>query len=188
MLRMLPAVLVLVTLSACTSQQIQSAGDHALRSVASQAPQLAADGAVGAQVEAHLVGIDPNSALHVALGVHAGNVRLSGKVASSATRAKYIEAAKQTTGVRSVDAHLSVDRTLGTARETVRDFALVAAVRANLAAQLGASGLRLQVTAHDGTVTLGGTAANAGLKAAMLDAVRKTGGVHTIIDQVRVGS
>ncbi|MBC5803391.1 MAG: BON domain-containing protein [Candidatus Eremiobacteraeota bacterium] len=182
------AVLGFAALCACTSQQVQNSADRALNSVASQAPQLVADGALAAQVEARLVGIDPNSALHVALGVHAGNVRLSGKVASMATRAKYIVAVRDTPGVRAVDSRLSIDRALATPRETVRDFALVAAVRANLAAQLGASGLRLRVAAHDGVVTLGGTAANGGLKAAMLETARKTGGVRTIVDRIRVGS
>jgi len=188
MVRTLLAALAFAVLCGCTSQQIQSAGNNALNSVASQAPRLAADAALGAQLEARFVGIDPNSALHVALGVHAGNVRMTGKVASLATRAKYIVAARETPGVRSVDSRLTIDPALATPRETVRDFALAAAVRANLAAQFGATGLRLQVTARGGTVTLGGTAANAGLKAAMLDAARKTGGVHTIVDQIRVGS
>lgn len=175
-------------LAACSSQQVRNAGDRALSAVASQAPRLAADGALGAQVEARFVGIDPNSAFHVALGVHDGNVRLSGHVASPATRVKYIAAAQQTAGVRSVDAHLTIDPALARPRHTVRDFALVAAVRANLAAQAGVNGLRLHVAADNGTVTVSGTAENSGLRATMLDAVQKTGGVHRVVDRVRVGS
>ncbi len=147
-----------IAMCSCSSQQAQRAGDRALDAIASQAPRLAADSTLGAQIEARFVGIDPNSALHVALSVHAGAVTMTGKVASAATRTKYIAAAQGVPAVRSLTARLRVDPTLGTASQSLRDFALVAAVRANLAAQAGINGLHLHVAAHDGTVTVSGTA------------------------------
>ncbi len=182
------AVLVLVSAAGCTSQQLQNAGDRTLHSIASQAPRFASNAAIAAQIEARFVSIDPNSALHVAVALNDGAVRLSGRVASSATAAKYVAAAKAIRGVRTVDAPLAIDPALGTPQRSVRDFALVAAVRANLAAQGGVNGLALRVTAHDGTVTLDGAAKNAGVKAALLDAVRNTAGVRSVLDNIRIGS
>lgn len=177
-------LLLAVATSACTRGQVDSAGN----ALASAAPQFASDGVVVARVEARLVRIDPQSALHVAVASHDGSLRLSGRVASGATRARYVAAARAVPGVTSVAASLAVDANLPQPKDDIADFALAVAVRASLASQAGVNGVGVGVAARAGTVTLTGTVRTSALRATLVDAARTVKGVARVDDRLTVGS
>ncbi len=166
----------------CTQAQVENAG----REVASAAPALANDGLVVAQIEAAFVRIDPDSALHVAVASHDGRVRLSGRARSAMSVAKFVAAAKGTAGVRDVTSTVVADPTVPSTKKAVVDFALAAAVRANLAAQAGVNALGIGIAASDGTIVLRGHAKTSALRATLIAAARATAGVHRVDDRLVV--
>lgn len=183
MRRAFPLTVLVVLLAGCSEQQVNHAGD----TLASAAPQLAGDGVVIAKIESRFVQIDPSSALHVAVAAHDGDVKLSGKVKSDDVSQKYVAAAKEVEGVKNVAASLSVDSTLPSAEQQVTDFALAAAVRANLAGQAGVNAFAIDVKARAGTVTLSGRVKTAALRSTLAAAAKSTSGVKTLIDHMTAG-
>jgi osmotically-inducible protein OsmY len=157
----LPALAVAAG-AGCTQQQVNqaqnalaSAAPGVVNAIASAAPKLAGDAIIVAHVESDFLQIDPASALHVAVAAHGGAVTLSGKVRSAAIEERFVGAAKSVDGVKNVTARLAVDGSLPSAGRQMSDFALAAAVRANLTAQGGLNGVQVDVKASQGTVTLG---------------------------------
>lgn len=169
---------------ACTRRDIDNAGN----SIASAAPALASDGLIIAQIESKFVTIDGDSALHVAVASHDGVVRVTGKTKSAEISARYADAVKSTTGVKGESVALTVDPKLPSMGKGVADFALAAAVRANLLGQTGLNGIGLDVRSAGGVVTLRGRVKTSALHATLLAAARATKGVTSIVDELRVGS
>lgn len=183
MKRTLVAALLLVA-AGCSKSQVDRVQDQ----FASAAPKLAGDGALYAQVESKLVSIDADSALHVAVSVHDGDVRLSGRVKSAQTQQRYRDAVRSISGVSNVDAALRVDPSLPSASKQARDFALAAAVRANLTAQAGINGVGLGIEAKDGVVTLDGHVKTDALHRTLVSAAKETSGVTAVVDRLHVDS
>jgi hyperosmotically inducible protein len=181
MKRALFAVAV-VLLAGCSEQQVNQSGN----ALASAAPKLAGDGLVIAKIESKFVGIDPGSALHVAVASHDGAVKLTGKVKSDAVSQKFVAAAKDVEGVKNVDASLTVDASIPSAEQQVGDFSLMAAVRANLAGQAGVNALSVDVKAKNGVVTLAGKVKTAAIKSTLAAAAKSTSGVKSVVDQLTV--
>ena len=174
----------LTALFGCSQQQIDKAQD----TIASDAPKLANDGLVYAQIETKFVQIDANSALHVAVTVHDGDVRLSGHVKSGDTEKRYTAAASQISGVHHVNATMTVDPKLRSANQDVNDFALATAVRAHLTAQAGVNGIGLGIVSKNAVVTLIGSAPTAAIHQTLVAAARKTAGVKAVVDRLHDGS
>ena len=188
-LRRVAFVLACALVAGCTQQDVdrttRDVGTTG-RALASAAPGIANDGLVVAQLEAAFVRIDPDSALHVAVASHGGRVRLRGRARSTATIAKYLAAAKRTSGVRGVTSSIVADASLPSATKAVADFAVVAAVRANLAAQAGVNAIHVGIDAHDGTVVLHGTVATQALRATIASTTASTAGVRRVVDRLVV--
>jgi osmotically-inducible protein OsmY len=176
--------LSLAAVAGCSQRQI----DSAQNTIASDAPKLANDGLIYAQIEAKLVRIDADSALHVALAVHGGDVRLSGHVKSDQTEKRYTQAASQVSGVTHVNATMTVDPKLRSASGDVDDFALATAVRAHLTAQAGVNGIGLGIVSKSGVVTLTGSVKTEALHQTILAAARTTAGVKSVVDRLQTGS
>jgi osmotically-inducible protein OsmY len=173
---------VLAVLAGCTESQV----NHAADGIASAAPALANDGLTIAKIEGRLVQIDPSSALHVAVTSNDGAVKLSGKVRSEAVSQKYVAAARAVGGVKNVTASLDVDPGLPNAKQQAGDFALMAAVRGNMAGQAGLNSLAVGVKAHAGTVTLTGKVKTAALRSTLAAAAKDTSGVKSVVDELKV--
>ena len=174
----------LAVCTGCSQQQI----DKAQNTIASDAPKLANDGLIYAQIETKFVQIDANSALHVAVAVHNGDVRLSGHVKSDETEKKFTESASHVSGVSHVNATMTVDPKLRSAGQDVTDFALATAVRAHVTAQAGINGVALGIAAKNGAVTLSGNVATGALHRTILAAARTTAGVRSVVDRLHDGS
>jgi hyperosmotically inducible protein len=179
----IPVVFVAL-LCGCTAQQVDTATNTVSSAVASEAPTLANDALIVAQIEGTFLTVDAGSALHTAVASHGGVVTLSGRVTSAAVREKFLSHAKSTTGVKAVESTLTVDPHLPTSRAQAADFAQVVAVEANLAGQAGLNALPIHVDAHAGVVTLSGTVKTAALRSTLLDAARKTLGVRAVKDHL----
>ena len=168
----------------CSRGDIERAG----QAVASAAPALASDGLIVAQIETKLVAIDGDSALHVAVASHDGNVKLSGRTLSAAIAKRYVAAARGVEGVKNVNASLTADASMKRAATDVSDFALAATVRANLIGQAGVNGIDLDVRAASGAVTLRGKVRTEALRATLLDVAKHTRGVRSVVDALAVDS
>ncbi len=178
-MKQLFALLALALLVGC------SGTSNAGRSTA--APQaLLSDAFIYAQIEAKFASIDSDSALHVALSVNDGVVKMSGKTRSASTIARFISAAKSVSGVKTVDARLQADARLQSAGQLAKDFALASAVKGNIAAQAGINALAVDVVANRGTVVVSGTVHSAPLKSTVVAAAKSTNGVQRLIDEIRV--
>ncbi len=73
-------------------------------------------------------------------------------------------------------------------KEGASDAALTAAVAGAIAAQAGVNVFHITPSAHDGVVTLKGTAPTDAVKSTILDAVRKVHGVRSIVDDITISS
>jgi osmotically-inducible protein OsmY len=184
-LRPAAVLLAVVLLAGCDAQQQQQARDAA-GSIASSAPAALGDVGVAAQIEAALVRIDADSSLHVAISVHDGAVRLSGRVKSTEIASRFEAAAKAVSGVKSVTADLTSDPHLPRVSQQARDAGTVAAVTGDLIAQTGVNAFRVKVRAHAGAVTLTGDVKSDAVKQSMLDAARHAPGVKTVEDHLSV--
>ncbi len=168
----------------CTREDVKNAGN----ALASAAPALANDGIVIAQIESAFVRIDADSALHVAVASHDGNVRLSGRTKTTAVAQRFVDAATHTAGVKHVTSTLVSDARLPSTKKAVSDFALATAVRANLAAQAGVNGLGIAVGASDGAVVLRGRVKSAAIRTTLVEAARTTAGVRSVDDRLDVAT
>jgi len=171
-------------LCGCTRQDVNSAGS----AIASAAPALANDGIIIAQIESAFVRIDGDSALHVAVASHGGNVRLSGRAKLAAIVAQYVDAAKQTSGVKGVVSTVVADARVPSTKKAVSDFGLATAVRANLTAQGGLNGLGIGIDASAGTIVLRGHVKSAAIRTTLVEAARATNGVVRVDDRLDVSS
>ena len=148
------------------------------------ATEVLRDGLILTAVKARLTALDPDSATSLGVSVRAGVVRLRGTVRSSAALAEDIAAARHTGGVERVLSDARVDPRGPRPRERVSDFALATRITAALAAQLGPTGVRVQVA--DGTATLDGSAPDPKTKVTAVATARGTAGVRNVVDRIRV--
>lgn len=162
--------------------------DRAAGTLASAAPALASDGFIVAQIETKLVAIDGDSALHVAVASHGGNVKLSGRTRTAAIAARYVAAAHSIAGVRGVAASLVADASLRSTAASVSDFALAATVRANLVGQAGLNAADLEIKAERGVVTLRGRVRTPELRSTLVESARATRGVRSVVDDLHVSA
>ncbi|HYL06361.1 MAG TPA: BON domain-containing protein [Thermoanaerobaculia bacterium] len=82
-----------------------------------------------------------------------------------------------------------VDQRIGSAaRETLKDAALTARVKARLIAAPDLGGIRIHVSSRDGQVTLDGTVASAENRLDAEKITRRTEGVREVIDHLQVGA
>jgi osmotically-inducible protein OsmY len=179
----------------CTSAQVQTDSNavgnqvqSAAKSLATSAPAALGDAALAAQIEARLVSIDADSALHVALSVKDGKVTMSGRVKSASIAERFAAAAKSVSGVTSVASSVRVDPSLPPTSEQAKDALTVTAVTGALLAQSGVNAIGVKVRAHDGAVTLSGSVASDALKTTMLAAAKHTPGVKSVVDGLTVKS
>jgi len=179
-----PLLLFALLAAACTRQDLDNAGS----ALASAAPKLASDGIVVARIEARLVQLDADSALHVAVSSRDGVVRLSGKVRSTAIAARFVAAARAIPGVTRVDSALAAAPHMPRAEQNASDFALAVAVRASLIAQGGINAFGVRVAAHDGAVTLTGKVKSESLRQTLVDAAKHSPGVKSVVDKIEVKS
>jgi osmotically-inducible protein OsmY len=174
------AILVPV-LSGC-SQDVSQAE----KSISTAAPAIIGDAGIAAQIEAGLVRIDADSALHVAVNVHGGDVRLSGRAKSAAIVQRFIDAAKGVNGVKNVASTVVVDPKLPSATAQAKDFSLEAEVSAALFGQAGLNAFSVKPSAHAGVVTLTGTVKSDAIKSTILETAKHASGVKSVVDRISV--
>ena len=177
-----------LALAGCTERQIDDSG----KALASAAPALAGDGVVFTAIESRFVAIDPSSALHVAIAVHGGRVRVTGKVRSSGVASRYRAAAKSAmSGAGDATdpiVELRVDPAIPDAAGTARDAGVVASVRAAIVAQGGVNGARVGVASHGGVVTLTGDVPTGAIRSTLVGAAQAAPGVVRVVDGLRARS
>lgn len=175
----------LIVMAGCTGNGTGSSGQSSGN--ATTGPQgLISDAVIYASVEAKFAAIDANSALHVAVVVKNGAVRMSGKVRSESTLDRFVAAAKSVAGVKHVQAQLQADPHMQSAGQLAKDFGLVAAVKASVAAQAGVNALSVDVVADRGVVVLTGTVHSEAIRATAVSAAKATNGVRRVVDQLHV--
>jgi osmotically-inducible protein OsmY len=173
---------ITVLASACSSSQVEDTS----KSVQKSAPIVLNDAAVVTQVTARLIGIDADSALHVAVSSHEGNVALSGKAKSASVAERFVAAAKDVSGVKSVASTIAVDSKLPPATQQAKDAAIVTGVTGALIGQAGVNALSVKVHVHDGAVTLEGDVKTEALKSTIVEAARHAPGVKSVADNLKV--
>ncbi len=182
--RILALGAALIASAGCSSEQARDTAN----SISTDAPQVLRDVGIAAQVEAKLLRIDADSALHVAVSVHGGKVRLSGRVKSDAIAARFAAGAKDVSGVTSVDTALRPDANLPPVSQQARDAGTIAAVTGDLIAQGGINAFGVRVAAHDGAVTLTGKVKSESLRQTLVDAAKHSPGVKSVVDKIEVKS
>lgn len=184
------AIATIFACAGCTQQQINSASSAANSAIATAAPVATAvnDALVVARVEGAFVTIDPDSSLHVAVASHDGRVKLTGRVRTAAARDRFVAAARKIDSVKSVDAALTVDPKMASDKDQVTDFALAVAVQSNIAAQAGVNAFSVHVDAHNGKVTLNGTAPTRAVDQTIVAAAKQAPGVKEVRDRLKVGT
>lgn len=151
-----------------------------------RAKATADDAIIAAQVKARLAGIDPATVSLVNVDVNARKVTLSGQVHSQQERAQVDAAVRSISGIAGVDDRLKVNANAPTANEIAADLALQARVQAAIAAQTGVNALKINVSAHHGVVTLGGTVAAGAAHTLVLQSARGVPGVARVVDRMHV--
>ncbi|HET7219104.1 MAG TPA: BON domain-containing protein [Vicinamibacterales bacterium] len=135
-------------------------------------------------------------------------VTLKGEVQSAAARARAVELAKSTEGVRDVvdsmtvvpEAAATSGRTAEAAREASRDAreagretgavmgdaGITAAVKSKMLADTTVSGLKIDVDTKDGIVTLTGDVKSAAEKRRAVEIAKETDNVKSVKDQLKI--
>jgi len=169
----------------CSSNDVSKTA----QSVATSAPVLAAsDMLLAIAVKARLAAADIDSASGVSVSAHNGAVVLSGTVRTKQEIPTLHDAARGVNGVRTVRVNLRVDRSKPTASDQAADLSLSARVMASVASQAGLNALSIRANAKNGVVTLDGTARTQALRSTIVDAARKTSGVRTLVERVKIAS
>lgn len=148
-----------------------------------RAKETADDAIIAAQVRARLAGVDPATVSLVNVDVNARKVTLTGQVHSEQERAQVDQAVRGISGIAGLEDRLKVNANAPTANEIAADLALQAKVQTAIAAQTGVNALKVNVSAHHGVVTLGGTVAAGPAHALVLQAARGVPGVVRVVDR-----
>ena len=123
----------------------------------------------------------------VVASVERGIVRLSGRAADAATRARAVDDARLA-APRAVDAQaLAIDATLGAPNESrPNDDALAASVMEALGQDPRVPPREVRVVVEDGVVTVSGTASGPDVREAAVSDARNTTGARRVVDLVKV--
>lgn len=182
-MRILALCLCLATLGAGCSKS----ADQTVRDVESSQPaQAARDALLAAAVKARVTAVDFDSATSVRVQAQNGHVTIRGVVHDAAKKAAMIKAAKDIPGVTTVSDQLTVNARAPRASKDFADLALAARVDAALAAQTGINALSVHVRAHDGRVTIEGSAPSGAIKDTIIVTARKVSAVRAVVDRIRV--
>jgi osmotically-inducible protein OsmY len=174
LLKVLPAALAAVSLTACSvseKQDLQRRADDAL---------------IAAQVRTKIAAVDPATLSLVHVSSQQGVVTLDGDVPTAAESAKVVEAAARVGGVKRVVSRLRVNPKAPTGVEIARDLALETRVKTAIARDAGVNALRVRVSAHKGVVELKGTLASRALRAVVIGSARSVPGVKQLIATLSV--
>jgi hyperosmotically inducible protein len=151
----------------------------------------ASDPGITTAVKSKLTADDTVKAYQIDVDTKEGVVTLSGTVTNPAAKARAVELARGTDGVRNVVDNIAVASQTVTPppddRSVIGDAAITAAVKTKLLADTRVSGLAIDVDTKDGVVTLSGTVKSAAQKSAALEIARGTDNVKTVQDQLKVG-
>ncbi|MEO6213125.1 MAG: BON domain-containing protein [Vicinamibacterales bacterium] len=162
-------------------------------------------------VKAKLAADDTVKAYRIDVDTKDGVVTLSGEVDTAGAKARAVELARGTDGVRNVmdnttikagvtppgglddaaqakvaeqarEAEPKADR----AGEAVGDAAITSKVKTKFLADTSIAGLRIDVDTRDNVVTLSGTVASAAQKARAVSVAKRTDGVRSVVDKLKV--
>ena len=168
-------IAVLALLAAACSAQQQQRAQHSAQTAT-----------LTAAVQAKLATVDADAATAVTVAAAGGTITLQGQARDAGERAAYVSAAAGVPGVTRVIDRLRVNPRLRGPREDFADMALAAKVNANIAAQAGVNVTRVKTSVRDGVVTLFGTVPSTSVKTTIVDTVRKTSGVKSVVDRIEV--
>jgi osmotically-inducible protein OsmY len=169
---------VIICASACSSSQVEN--------TTKAADVVLGDAAIVAQITTRLIGIDSDSALHVAVASRDGEVALSGRAKSAGVARRFLAAAKSVSGVKDVRSTIIVDSKLKPITEEARDAAIVTGVTGALIGEAGVNAVDVKVRVHRGAVTLDGTVKTQALKSTIADAAKRAPGVKSVVDDLAV--
>lgn len=175
-----------VTLAAICVLAITMAALGCTASQQERAKSTANDALIAAQVRTKIATIDPATVSLVKVEVENRRVSLSGQVHSDQERSQVDQAVRSIAGISGVDDRLQVNPKAPTANEIAADLELQTRVQAALAAQTGVNALKINVSAHGGAVTLGGTVASSTVHALVIQTARGVPGVARVIDRLRI--
>jgi len=166
--------LLVLAYSGCTASQQQ------------RAKSTANDAFIAAQVRTKIATIDPATVSLVNVEVENRRVTLSGQVHSDQERMQVDQAVRSIAGIAGIDDRLKVNPKAPTANEIAADLELQARVQAAIAAQTGVNALKIQVSAHNGVVTLEGTVPSKTVHTLVRETVRGVPGVTRTVDRLRL--
>lgn len=170
-IRLLSALIVAVAVAGCASTQTAGRQIDDAEITARVKAKLAAD----PEVKAHEIDVDTLD----------GEVRLSGIVDDSATRAEAEQLARRTDGVRRVKNELKVGSDLSTGEE-ITDATITAKVKSALIADATVKARDIDVDTLDGVVTLSGIVESAYEKRQAETLARGCEGVRSVRNQIEV--
>ena len=150
----------------------------------------ASDPGITTAVKSKLTADDTVKAYQIDVDTKEGVVTLNGTVTNPAAKARAVELARGTDGVRNVVDNISVaSQTVSTPddRSVIGDAAITAAIKTKLLADTRVSGLAIDVDTRDGVVTLTGTVKSAAQKTAAMEIARATDNVKSVQDKLTVG-
>lgn len=174
------AVLGLLPLGACSNPPQNVPAPEITRIEA-----VATDALLTTEIKAKLITVDIDSTETLVVHVHDGVATLSGRVRSSAARARTVAAAKAVHGIRLVRDELRVDPRVPSVQDRMGDAALAGRIAAAIFTQTGSTAVRVDV--HEGVVTLHGNVTDPRLRDAAVDTARHTTGVKGVVDQMGAG-
>jgi hyperosmotically inducible protein len=159
------------------------------------------DPGVTTAVKAKLASDDSVKANRIDVDTEEGVVTLTGSVDTPATKARALELARSSDGVVRVVDQLTVEpapaATSGAGeatRDATRDVgragtdaAVTTAVKTKFLADTDISGLKIDVDTKDGVVTLTGVVPTRAEKQKALSVAKKTEGVTSVVDRLKVG-
>lgn len=178
---------VLLVCAALVFGGCAKSADQTVRDMASSAPAAAAkDSFLAAAVKARVTAIDIDSARDVHVRASGTHVTISGVVREAAKKEAMIKAAREIPGVDAVTDELRVNPRAPRATKDFADVALATRVGAALATQTGVNALHVHVRAHDGVVTLEGTAPTGAIKETILATARAVPDVRLVNERIRI--
>jgi hyperosmotically inducible protein len=172
------AMVALVAITAC-SKSDQDQTQRALQ-------QAGGDAWICTQVRSSAAALDPATISIVKVECTKGVVTMSGQVRSAQEREQLIAAAQKVQGVTSVVSHVQVNPKAPTGNEIADDVTIAAKVHVAIAGQTGVNALKINVSSHNGVVTLGGTVPSPAIKTVAVAAARGVDGVKRVVDKLAV--
>lgn len=150
------------------------------------------DPGVTTAVKTKLAADDTVKASKINVETKDGVVTLLGTVDTPAAKERAVELAKATKGVNSVVDELTIEApTAATSgvdiTDSAADGAVTTAVKTKFLADPSISGLKIDVDTKANVVTLTGTVPTEAEKTRAIETARKTDGVRSVVDNLKVG-